>query len=73
MFSNCGRKLGVLLELSWGFQGSSQVTSGESGLLSRCSGELMVLLEFWRETPCTSRVTGGHSELLSSCSRAGPL
>ena len=44
-FSSCDGKLGVPLELRWGPQGSSPVTSEKSGLLSSCEGHFGISLK----------------------------
>ena len=57
--SSCSLLVRPPLELRWGTQDSSQVTEGESDLLSSSRGELGILLKLWWGTQGSSRVAQG--------------
>ena len=39
-FSSCGRNLGYIIELQWGWPFETPLCSAKSGLLSSCDGHL---------------------------------
>ena len=69
VFSSCGGKFGVSLELRRGTQGASRVVPGKSSLHLSCEGERGIALESWQENRASIRVEGGISRSFSSCGR----
>ena len=65
-FSSGGRNLGVPLDLQWGPQESTCVTSGKSSLNASCEGPFGIPLQSVKGPMSTSRVEAGTSVFLSS-------
>ena len=79
VFSSCGGKLGVPLELRWGPQGTFPVASGKTSLLLSCERGRELLSRHCREigpnlalkeeSRGVSRVAAGSFGFISSCTR----
>ena len=65
-FSSGGRNLGGPLDLQWGPQESTCVTSGKSSLNASCEGPFGIPLQSVKGPMSTSRVEAGTSVFLSS-------
>ena len=68
-FSNCGRNLGYILELQWGWTFKTHVFSSKSGLLSSCEGHFSIFLKAWHGKRDVSGGEGGDPGSHSSCHR----
>ena len=68
-FSSCGRNLGYILELQWGWTFKTRVCSFTSGLLSRCDRYLGILHKAWQGIRDASLSEAGYPESLFSCHR----
>ena len=54
VFASCGRPLGYILELRWGWPFETRVCSAKSGLLSSYDGHLGKLNYAWQENTYAS-------------------
>ena len=66
LFTGCGGKRGVPLELQRGSQGLVRVASEKSGLFLSCEGHVRIPLELLPANRAVSRVQSGNSVFLSS-------
>ena len=66
-FSSCGRNLGYIFELQWGWSFKARVSSGMSGLLSSYERHVRNLLEAWWGNTDDSLGEAGDRGSLSSC------
>ena len=66
VFWSCGRNLGYILELQWGWTFETRVCSSKSGPLSSYYGHLGKLNYAWQENTDTSGgELGGQASLIS--------
>ena len=65
-FSSCGRNVGYILELQWGWPFETPLCSAKSGLLSSYEGHLRNLNYAWQDNTHTSGGEVGDQVSLSS-------